>query len=154
MPTFYTRQSAAEIVDGQVADASDFNDEFGAIVTGFANVSSYVDSWFTGTTSGGGHTHTGTADDGPLIILTGTAAVTGVTGVLAPQFGGLHSIGADPTVNDDTPNYQVGGMWVNTTTDKIYVCVDNTNGGAIWSEVSHSAAVDEGQLALFSEIIL
>ena len=42
MPTWYTRQSSAEIVTDQVIEASDFNNEFNAIATAFLNVSSYV----------------------------------------------------------------------------------------------------------------
>ena len=42
MPTWYTRQSSAEIVTDQVIEASDFNNEYNAIASAFMNVSSYV----------------------------------------------------------------------------------------------------------------
>jgi hypothetical protein len=41
-----------------------------------------------------------------------------------------------PTVNDDwsgTSGYEVGSVWVDTATDTFYVCVDSTNGAAVWS---------------------
>jgi hypothetical protein len=41
-----------------------------------------------------------------------------------------------PTVNDDwngASGYEVGSVWVDTATDTFYVCVDSTNGAAVWS---------------------
>jgi hypothetical protein len=45
-----------------------------------------------------------------------------------------HVAAAAPTVNDDTA-YSVGTLWLDTTNDKIYICIDNSNGAAIWREV-------------------
>ena len=42
-----------------------------------------------------------------------------------------------PTVNDDSADgYQVGAVWVNTTSDTVYVLVDATAGSAVWMDVS------------------
>ena len=41
---------------------------------------------------------------------------------------------AIPGASDD--GYQVGTMWVNTSTDVAYICVDNTTSNAIWIDVS------------------
>ncbi len=39
-----------------------------------------------------------------------------------------------PTVNDDiTLGYEIGNVWVRTSTGKFYVCIDNTDGAAIWN---------------------
>lgn len=130
MPIWYSRQSSSEIVNGQVIEDSDFNNEYDAIVTAFVDA-------FT-STSGQGHSHTGTYGDGPLINLTGTSGVTGVTGVLASRYGGVHTSTSDPTVNDDvdsTVPHVVGSRWVNTTTKTTFVCTDNTNGAAVWSRM-------------------
>jgi len=35
-----------------------------------------------------------------------------------------------PTVNDD--GHQIGTIWVDTTTDTAYICLDNTSGAAVW----------------------
>lgn len=51
----YTRQSAAEIVNGEVINASDFNDEFNELLAAFD--------------SSTGHAHDGTAAEGPTIPL-------------------------------------------------------------------------------------
>lgn len=43
----------------------------------------------------------------------------------------------DPTVNDDgTGGYIVGSRWVNTATDKEFVCLDNSTGAAVWTETT------------------
>ena len=39
-----------------------------------------------------------------------------------------------PTVNNDTTEgYVVGSVWIDTTGDLAYTCVDNTDGAAVWS---------------------
>ena len=47
---------------------------------------------------------------------------------------------AAPTVNDDVNStpiaYVVGSLWFDTTADKSYTCLDNTDGAAVWKEVT------------------
>lgn len=117
MANGYVRQSSAQIVDGQVINASDSNNEYNALLAAF-----------NGTT---GHDHSGGTGLGPRINL--TATTPGVTGILDAQFGGIHTAAAtDPTATDDTPDYVVGSLWINLTTDATFVCVDNTSTAAIW----------------------
>lgn len=119
MGTGYTRQSAAEIDDGLVIEAVDLENEFDAI-----------QSAFNGTT---GHSHDGTTGEGPKISLS-----TSVSGILATANGGtsgIHKLNATtaPTVNDDTgSNYAVGSLWIDTTNDVLYVCLDATSTAAVW----------------------
>jgi hypothetical protein len=41
---------------------------------------------------------------------------------------------APPDADDDTDEgYEVGSLWVDITNDKHYICVDNTDGAAVWS---------------------
>ena len=48
--------------------------------------------------------------------------------------------GAAPTVNDDTTSgYSVGSKWLDTTNDNAYVCLDATNGAAVWIETTVAA---------------
>ena len=58
----YTRQSSSSIVDGTTIEAAHFNNEFDQLVAAFA-VSS-------------GHTHDGTAAEGPVIALIGDAGLS------------------------------------------------------------------------------
>ena len=38
-----------------------------------------------------------------------------------------------PTINDDiTSGYIVSDIWIDETGDKFYVCLDNTDGAAVW----------------------
>jgi hypothetical protein len=45
-----------------------------------------------------------------------------------------------PGASDD--GYNVGAIWVNTSTDDIYVCVDNTSSNAIWTNLSSNDEED------------
>jgi|WetSurSiteA1Bulk_404760.scaffolds.fasta_scaffold08688_2 hypothetical protein len=42
-----------------------------------------------------------------------------------------------PTINDDSGDgYSVGSIWINTTGDKSYICIDSTVSNAIWREIA------------------
>ena len=46
------------------------------------------------------------------------------------------SASVDPTVNDDSGDgYAVGSYWVNTSTDNIFICLDATEGAAVWNSL-------------------
>jgi len=50
------------------------------------------------------------------------------------------SSSANPTVNDDgSAGYVVGSRWVNVSTDKEWVCLDNSTGAAVWTETTATA---------------
>jgi len=44
-----------------------------------------------------------------------------------------HEAATNPTVNDDFPNFDEGDIWVNTTSNIAFICVDSTDGAAVWS---------------------
>lgn len=51
---------------------------------------------------------------------------------------------AAPTVNDDiTLFYEPGSVWVDTTNNKGYLCVDNTDGAAIWREMAAASGTGD-----------
>lgn len=42
-----------------------------------------------------------------------------------------------PSANADRLHgYAVGALWVNTTTQAVYICVSNLNGAAVWTELT------------------
>jgi hypothetical protein len=43
------------------------------------------------------------------------------------------STSSDPTSSDD--GYDITTIWVNTSTDSVFVCVDNTSSNAIWKKI-------------------
>lgn len=115
----YTRQSAAEIQTGEVVEAAPLNAEF-----------NQLQNAFDGTT---GHSHDGTVGEGPKINLPNSVA--GVLQIVNGGTGGIHKLDATvaPAVTDDTNDgYTVGSVWINTTADTIYICVDATAGAAVW----------------------
>ena len=55
----------------------------------------------------------------------------------------------DPTANDDDKNNANAGkrvllpaMWLNTVTQKIFICLDNTSATAVWIEIISKADID------------
>jgi hypothetical protein len=46
-----------------------------------------------------------------------------------------------PAVTDDTPNFLVGDIWTNTTTDVSYICSDNSTGAAIWTSITGGGSI-------------
>jgi hypothetical protein len=53
-----------------------------------------------------------------------------------------------PTVNDDVDlGYAIGSRWVDTVTDKEYVCLDATDGAAVWKETTVTGGVASHVLA-------
>ena len=74
---------------------------------------------------------------GKTYVEPGRAAVTGV---FAQRQGGVSygnfTAAALPTVNDDeTLGYAPGSLWYYTTDGHVYVCVDATEGAAVWVDL-------------------
>lgn len=121
----YTRQSAADIVTGNVVEAGPLNAEFNQIRDAFQESS--------------GHSHDGTVGEGPKISL--TTSISGVLPVANGGFAGIHKVNATtaPVAADDSGDgYAVGSVWLDTTNDKAYICVDSTLGAAIWQLIGAS----------------
>lgn len=126
MGTGYVRQSSADIVTGAVVEAAPLNLEFNALRDAFHETS--------------GHSHDGTVGEGPKIDLTTSAS--GVLPVARGGFAAIHKINgtAAPTSADDSDDgYGPGSMWVDTTNDRIYFCVDATVAAAVWVYAGNSS---------------
>ena len=119
--TGYTRQSVADIVNGENITAPPINAEFNKLQDAF------------GTT---GHSHDGAAGNAPKIDL--ASSISGFLPQAHGGIGGKNNVNAtiDPTNLDDTASgYTAGSMWINLTTKRIHVCVDATQSSAVWYEL-------------------
>lgn len=59
-----------------------------------------------------------------------------------------YSAASNPTSGDDKEDgYGVGSLWVNTNTNTIWVCVDDTMGAAVWVNVSGSTGMTSWTLS-------
>ena len=119
----YTRQSIADIINGLDVTAPPLNAEFNQIAASF-----------DGTT---GHIHDGSVGNGPKIPLS-----TSVAGYLQPANGGVGGQNktdatANPVVtNDNTEGYAPGSLWLNNNTGRVFLCVGNSTGAAVWREIA------------------
>jgi hypothetical protein len=118
----YTRQSAAQIYNGADITAPPLNAEFNKL-----------EDTFDGST---GHSHNGATGQGPKINL-----ATSVSGYLPPEHGGSggknnFTATSNPTTsNDSTEGYAVGCLWENVTSGRVFICVGNFSGSAVWREL-------------------
>ena len=118
----YTRQSTASIINGSNITAPPLNAEFNQVAAAFNAAS--------------GHGHTGGTGDAPKIPL--STSVSGYLPAVHGGTGGKNKFDATSTpavTNDGTQGYAPGSMWENTTTGRIYVCVGNSTGAAVWREL-------------------
>ena len=57
----------------------------------------------------------------------------------------IHQSTTNPTITDDAnSDFIIGHKWVNTTLDKIFICVDNTAGAAIWVLINNVVTIGIG----------
>lgn len=76
----------------------------------------------------------GTIIDGNLVKFSGTAGVAEDAGLSAADVVKCKfDATTAPTVNNDIDEgYSIGSRWLDVTNDKSYVCLDTTDGAAIW----------------------
>ena len=119
--TGYTRQSRPDIINGAEITAPPLNAEFDLVETAFGT---------------SGHSHDGTAGNAPKINLQ-----TSVSGYLLPANGGVggqnnNTATSNPTITHDVnAGYAPGSTWLNTSTNRRFVCVNNTASAAVWHEI-------------------
>jgi hypothetical protein len=117
----YTRQSVADIINGQSITAPPLNSEFNQLAAAFEATT--------------GHMHTGGTGDAPLIPI-----AISVSGYLGPDNGGVggkNNVTAttDPSViMDAAAGYAPGSVWINTVSQRVFVCTNNSAANAQWSE--------------------
>ena len=89
------------------------------------------------------------ASDGQFIVATGVGAFAYESGATARASLSLDNVEnlkvkldgtAAPGVdNDVSEGYAVGSRWFDITNDKEYVCLDNSDGAAVWIETTQAA---------------
>lgn len=124
----YTRQSAADIVTGNIVEAGPLNAEFNQLQAAMHESS--------------GHSHDGTVGEGPKISL--LSSVSGQLQAANGGTGGIHKLNGTtaPTVNEDSGDgYAVGSVWADVTNDKAYICVDSTVGAAVWRVIGTAGSI-------------
>ncbi|QNN23305.1 hypothetical protein HED60_13815 [Planctomycetales bacterium ZRK34] len=81
--------------------------------------------------------------------------------IIANRVGPVHSDTVDPTANDDGANTNGKGAfytyskWINTSTEQVFICLDNTSESAVWKNVTNIADTDElpeGVTNLYNQI--
>lgn len=118
----YTRQSVGDIINGLEITAPPLNAEFNQILAAFNGTS--------------GHSHDGTTGQAPKINL-----ATSLSGYLPAVHGGTGgknnmSATANPVVtNDVSQGYATGSLWENVSTGRVFICVGNATGAAVWREL-------------------
>jgi len=80
----------------------------------------------------------GTITDGNLIKFSGTAGIGEDAGVssLNVRFSKFDATSAPTVDNDVDEGYVVGSRWCDITNDKEYICLNNSDGNAIWTETT------------------
>ena len=118
----YTRQSVGDIINGLEITAPPLNAEFNQITAAFNGTS--------------GHSHDGTTGQAPKINL-----ATSLSGYLPPAHGGTGgknnmTATSNPVVtNDVSQGYATGSLWENVSTGRVFICVGNNTGAAVWREL-------------------
>jgi hypothetical protein len=85
----------------------------------------------------------GAAEDTPIIIKPDTTA--GNKRWIQINYLNKTDATVAPTVNDDTDvGYDPGSLWVDVTNDNVYICIDATNGAAIWQGVGDGMHFHDG----------
>jgi len=96
--------------------------------------------------------------DGQFIVATGAGAFAYESGATVLASLGLDNIvntknKLDATVapvgtNDTTEGYSVNSHWIDVTADKAYICLDDTEDNAVWTEVTQAGSVIDTLLEL------
>ena len=77
---------------------------------------------------------------------------------MAPVFNCTSEVGiprADDDINNTGgigKNILTGGIWVNTSTDEVWICMDNTSGSAVWKKVLNEHILTTSTDLYFSPI--
>lgn len=81
----------------------------------------------------------------PMVFLFGPHLSGGNVWAEVSGTGVLHTWGegSAPGVTDDIDKgFSIGSVWIDVTADKAYICLDNTDGAAVWLEFTPTHTID------------
>lgn len=94
-------------------------------------------------TDGGNLLITQSSEAAPSIcqLAAGYTNIGGAVTINKPPSPFVRVINRDPGVNDDgdgggSYSYKIGDMWVNTNDGGVFICTNNTDGAAVWKEIT------------------
>src|ERR1700739_714508 len=80
-----------------------------------------------------------TVDSSGFLSVTSQIDVIGLQNMGFLQVIGRNNFAAsvDPPVgNDNTQDYAVGSLWLNTTSSRAWICLSASTGAAVWLQIS------------------
>jgi hypothetical protein len=91
------------------------------------------------------------SQQGGLTAVTTDDSLEGLGTVSSPLKVKIARRTVDPTVNDDgTTGILTGAIWVNTTTNNIFMNADNATGAAVWLHLAHNGQIVEAEIDSFT----
>jgi hypothetical protein len=149
-------KAGASIDATKIADGSINNTEFQYLNGLTGNIQTQITNHINDTTTHGvSGDIVGTSDAQILSNKTISAVTNSITNLTNSHVGlgnvsnTLHKINATiaPTINNDTTEgYTINSLWVDINNDKTYICLDNTDGAAIWTEITCQGVLNHTEL--------
>ena len=131
-------QTGAEIKTAYEGEANAYTDTKDTKLTGIEALADVTDT--ANVTAAGAIMDSDVAEAEGFVRKTGAGAYEAIKTNLGAT---LDPVGA---IHDVTLGYVVGSRWINVTLDKEFVCLDNTDGAAVWAQ-TNAAGGGEANLA-------
>jgi len=129
---------------------SSVNSKQGAVVLDTSDISEVTNLYYTevrvsaNTDVAANTIHSGTSTGNPHSVTSSDIGLGDVPNLKQNLAGTVA-----PSVTDDVSpgGYSVGSTWIDTVADKAYICLDNTDGAAVWVETTQSGGGGETNTA-------
>jgi hypothetical protein len=98
-----------------------------------------------------------TVDSSGYLSVTSQIDVIGLQNMGFLQVIGRNNFAAavDPAVgNDNTQDYAVGSLWLNTTSNRAWICLSASTGAAVWLQISIGALIATANSGTFANVSL
>jgi hypothetical protein len=153
--TAYTPTTPADWVEGEPDDTAEALDTLAAraggdpapTITDFTDAQhDHLDATGGGTLSAaaiasGALAHERGGLEADVSAYDGFPFITG--GATSQKKANLAATAAPATGDDSGDGYSIGSLWIDTTNDNVYQCVDATLGAAVWRQLNNVAAATQ-----------